>query len=200
MTRFVNVSAAGSDRTERVAVEECADGWITVGAGTSWGDGPVVVDGVPHDAIRRQDGLVVFRPGEARLEHWIYSVPADLLVAVSVLVGLLVGGSVVAWGDADYRIPALVLITYCGIYGGVYVGRYLEAESIRNDILPRLPPLTREYRNPRMVEFVVYAHRRLDRSATESDRHHQALNWIVWPVLASVAVLLVALVLKAVFG
>ena len=61
MTQTVNVSAEGSVRTEPVAVREHPDGWITVGAGTSWGDGPVTVDGEPHYAIRQQDGLVVFR-------------------------------------------------------------------------------------------------------------------------------------------
>jgi hypothetical protein len=61
MTRTVNVSAEGSDHTEPVEVEEHPDGWITVGAGTSWGDGPVAVDRVPHDGIRQQDGRVQFR-------------------------------------------------------------------------------------------------------------------------------------------
>jgi hypothetical protein len=201
MTHFASVSAAGSDRTERVAVREHRDGWITEGAETTWGDGPVVVDGVPHDAVRQQNGLVVFRRAEDRRQHWIHSVPADLLVGVSVGGGLLLGGSVAAWGNANFLAPALGLITYCGIYGGVYAGRWFEVGSIEKDISSKLPSIRSDLDSyPRMIEFMRYVVRRLDRSATESDRHSQALKWIVWPVLAALAVWLVASFLVAASG
>jgi hypothetical protein len=64
MTRTVIVSAEGSEHVEPVEVEEHPDGWITTsttGAGTGWGDGPVALDGVPHDAMKQPDGGVLFR-------------------------------------------------------------------------------------------------------------------------------------------